>query len=73
MKIHSAALRLLLALCLATQQGQTPSVRDLCRMLGRDINTVHQRLVRLRQLGLVTWEYGRGRTLRPLVRLIVEP
>lgn len=44
------------------------TVRDVMAYTGhRSTSTVHTTLLRLRDRGLVTWEYGTRGTLRPLV------
>jgi predicted ArsR family transcriptional regulator len=66
---ESAAVRLqvLARIC---QRGLPPTVRDLCRLTGMNPNGVVFHLAALRKAGLVTWENGKARTLRPTCRWI---
>ncbi len=43
-----------------------PSVADIAALIKRTTTPTYQRLLRLKVLGLVTWEPGRARTLRIL-------
>lgn len=47
-----------------------PTVRELARSVDMPLTTVVDVLRRLRQLQLVTWEPGRSRTLRALVKVV---
>jgi SOS-response transcriptional repressor LexA len=47
-------------------QGGAPSVREIADdMKLSSTNAVHLHLLRLRRLGLIDWEDGKARTLRP--------
>jgi len=45
-------------------------VRDLTKIAQRSIGVVQKTTNRLRLLGLVTWEYGRRKTLRSTCKFI---
>jgi repressor LexA len=48
-------------------RGYAPSTREICKEFGiRSTSTVYTRLERLRAKGILTWEYGKQRTLRLL-------
>ena len=47
-----------------------PTTTSIARALGRSKSTVHSHLVRLRRMRLVTWDYDRHATLRPLVAVV---
>lgn len=61
--------RYLLAVLFLLERDGRATVRGVCKMAGRTENAVHTHLVRLRRLGLVTWEDGRYGTLRSPYRL----
>ncbi len=68
-QLESAAVRLqvLSRIC---QRGLPPTVRDLCALTGMNPNGVMCHLNALRDAGLVTWQSGKARTLRPTCRWI---
>lgn len=70
--ITPGQLRLLALICrFIDEHGSAPSVRELAALLSVSPNGAHCHLRRLRKKGLVTWNYGSWRTLRPLVRIEV--
>lgn len=60
--------RTLDALDALVARGYTPSLRELAGELGLSLAATQNRLRRLRDEGLVTWEPSRFRTLRSLRR-----
>lgn len=51
--------------CYQAERGYSPTVRELCEILGvASTSTVHWHLANLQERGLVTWEPGLTRTLR---------
>ncbi len=46
------------------------SVREVQAETGGSVSTVHRHLLLLEQAGLVAWEHGRHRTLRPTVHAV---
>ena len=46
------------------REGHAPSLRELGAVLGIKQSSAYARLRVLRRLGRVTWEPGKGRTLR---------
>lgn len=60
-------------LALVARPGRPPSIAEVARACGVRVHAVQRHLDRLRRLGLVTWEVGRVRTVRPLCRLEVLP
>ena len=45
--------------------GYRPTVREVAAMMGQSLSWTHERLARLKEGGIVTWEDGQPRTLRP--------
>lgn len=66
--LNAAALRILARVLLTP--GAPPSMRELCRPMGFTPNGAHFHVKRLKKLGLLTWDAGRNRTLRPTCRFI---
>lgn len=63
--------RCLLALLALAAGGKTPTAaKSVAARLRVCEQAAFQALGRLRDLGLVTWERGRYRTIRPAVRLV---
>lgn len=64
-------LRFLMAVIeLCSRRGVCVTVRDLCRHLDMSPNGVAYNLKHLRRMGLVAYEDGEPRTIRPVVRFI---
>ncbi len=64
-------LRLLLATLSLAQQGKQPTLRRVCKAAGFSgtVGNHDTQFQRLRQMGLLTWEQGKGGTLRPTCTL----
>jgi predicted transcriptional regulator len=50
--------------------GGARSVREVQAETGRSVSTIHGHLLVLEKAGLVAWDRGRHRTLRPTVRAV---
>lgn len=55
---------------LAAVLGGARSVREVQAETGRSVSTIHGHLLVLEKAGLVAWDRGRHRTLRPTVRAV---
>lgn len=54
--------------------GHSASTRDILAALGNvSLHGLQHHLNRLRRLGLITWDYGKSRTLRPTFKLFIPP
>jgi repressor LexA len=52
---------------LTKEKGYPPTVRELGKAVGyRSTNTVHDKLTRLQEEGLIDWEPSKTRTIRVL-------
>ncbi len=72
--IQGQTLRILCFILSEYDRAHLLTVREIGQRFGiRSPNAVKQALDRLRSAGMVTWEDGQPRTLRPLVRLLVLP
>jgi repressor LexA len=50
---------------LTAEIGYPPTVRELCSAMGyRSSCTIFRKLEKLKELGLISWEKGKPRTLR---------
>lgn len=64
--------RVLLALLRVSARGERATVRAVAAEARlASFGKAHRELVRLRELGLVTWDEGRTGTLRPTVAVVV--
>lgn len=56
-----------------TEHQRSPSVRELADRIGLATpSAMHRRLLSMRDKGLVTWEEGKARTLRPAETSVSE-
>lgn len=61
-------------LLVVVEWGGRLSVKDLALLRGLSVSTTYGHLLRLRQHGLVTWEWGQSGTLRPTCGFVpLEP
>ncbi len=69
-----SCLRVFAAVLALADAGKTPTtVADVAKRLGfRSPNAVWPILRRLRKCGLIAFEDGKGRTIRPLYRLEIQ-
>ena len=55
----------------AARKHRVLTIRDLCKKMGTSsTNGVHFQLFALKRDGLITWEPGKARTIRPTCRFI---
>ena len=56
--------QVLVAIAAASEQGVAPTILELGSTIGASVPLLHDRLIRLKAKGLVTWESQKKRTLR---------
>jgi predicted transcriptional regulator len=68
--VMPAQTRVLLALIAVCERDGRATVRSVATEVGRAVRTTYDRLLDLRDVGLVDWEEGKAGTLRPTVRRV---